>query len=136
MLFIRFSAICIALIFPALKVPAQFIFQAMSMQTDTMQDTWVKALASDSLTSSFLISIKKQVPLHLHAMHAEHVYVLSGKGVMTLGEKQITITPGDFFFIPRNTPHALVVTESPVKILSIQSPRFDGKDRVLLEQKK
>ncbi len=136
MIFIRFSAICIVLISRVVLVNAQTVFHPEEMTTDTLQDTWVKPLASDSLSSSFLISVKKQVPLHLHAKHAEHVYVLSGKGLMTLGEKQIMIVPGDFFFIPQNTPHALLVTESPVKILSIQSPRFDGKDRVLLKQKK
>ena len=41
---------------------------------------------------------------------------------------------GDIIFIPMNTVHSLKVTSSiPVKVLSVQSPRFDGKDRIFVD---
>lgn len=89
---------------------------------------------SDSLTSSFLIIVKKEVKLHKHVHHSEHVYVLEGSGDMILGQDNISITKGDLIIIPKNTIHSLIVTSiNPVKILSFQSPEFSGNDRVYIE---
>ena len=91
-------------------------------------------LFSDSLASSFVIVIKKEVKLHKHLSHSEHVVVLEGEGNMVLGEKQIHIKKGDVMFIPKNTPHAVKSTgKLPLKVLSIQAPYFDGKDRLFIE---
>jgi len=39
---------------------------------------------------------------------------------------------GGSIFIPQNTWHYVKVTSAePLKVLSIQAPNFDGKDRVL-----
>jgi len=93
-----------------------------------------RALYSDSLSSSFIIFIKKEVKKHKHQFHSEHVYILEGEGEMLLGEKQLKVKKGDILFIPKNTIHYLKVTsKNPVKVLSIQSPYFDGKDRILIE---
>jgi mannose-6-phosphate isomerase-like protein (cupin superfamily) len=93
-----------------------------------------RALYSDSLSSSFVIFIKKEVKKHKHQFHTEHVYILEGEGEMLLGEKQLKVKKGDILFIPKNTIHSLKVTsKEPVKVLSIQSPYFDGKDRILIE---
>jgi quercetin dioxygenase-like cupin family protein len=90
--------------------------------------------ASDSLTSSFVIFIKKEVKKHKHALHMEQVFILEGEGEMLLGEKTIKVKKGDFVFIPKNTVHSLKVTSSsPMKVLSVQSPGFDGKDRIFTE---
>ena len=98
------------------------------------ENVFVKPISSDSLSSSFFIFIKKEVKMHKHLSHTENVYVLEGEGEMLLGDKHISIKKGDVIFIPKNTPHSLKVTSiSPVKIISIQSPHFDGKDRVFIE---
>jgi mannose-6-phosphate isomerase-like protein (cupin superfamily) len=89
---------------------------------------------SDSLTSSFVIFIRKEVKLHKHIYHSEQVLILDGEGQMRLGDKSFPVRKGDIILIPQNTPHALKVTgNAPMKVLSIQSPYFDGKDRVFLE---
>jgi mannose-6-phosphate isomerase-like protein (cupin superfamily) len=91
-------------------------------------------VSSDSLSSSFVIFIKKEVKKHKHISHSEHVYVLEGEGEMLLGDKTFRIKKGDVIFIPMNTPHAVKTTSvSPVKVLSVQSPYFDGKDRILID---
>lgn len=97
------------------------------------ENIYSRAIGSDSLASSFVIFIKKEVKKHKHVYHSEHVYVLEGEGEMLVGEKTFKIKKGDVVFIPKNTPHALKVTSSPVKVLSIQAPFFDGKDRVFVE---
>lgn len=114
--------------------------KAQSQSPDTIKapasydNIYVRPLASDSLSSSFLIFIKKEVKKHRHADHTEQVYILDGEGEMSLAEKTFKVKKGDIIFIPKNTPHSLKVTSSiPVRVLSIQSPMFDGKDRIIVE---
>lgn len=94
----------------------------------------VEKLAADSLSSSFLIWIKKSVPNHKHEVHSENVYVLQGEGMMTVGNEEFKLVPGSYIFIPANTPHAVTVDPSKgtMKVVSVQSPNFDGTDRVML----
>lgn len=100
----------------------------------TYENIYMRTLASDSLVSSFVIFIKKEVKKHKHVFHSEHVYILDGEGEMILGEKTFTVKKGDIIFIPKNTAHSLKVTSTiPVKVLSVQAPMFDGKDRMLIE---
>ena len=89
-------------------------------------------LHSDSSVTSTVIWIKKEVKPHYHATHDEHVYVIEGTGQMLLGKEHIDVGPGDLIYIPKGTIHALRVTskDKPMKVLSIQSPEFDGSDRV------
>ena len=98
------------------------------------ENIFLRKLSSDSLVSSFVIFIKKEVKAHKHVNHSEHVYVLDGEGEMIVADNKMKIKKGDMIFIPKNTFHSLKVTSSaPVKVLSIQSPMFDGKDRVMQE---
>lgn len=100
----------------------------------TTQNIYVKQLGGDSLSSCFVIVIKQQVKLHKHAFHSETVTVLEGEGSMQLGEKNFSIKKGDIIFIPCNTPHAVISTGTQaLKVISNQSPSFDGTDRILLE---
>jgi mannose-6-phosphate isomerase-like protein (cupin superfamily) len=94
----------------------------------------VLALNSDSLSSSFLIWVKKSVTKHLHQHHTENIYVLEGAGLMLIGADTLFIKEGDHIVVEPNTPHAVWVKSSqPLKVLSIQSPFFDGNDRLILE---
>ncbi len=101
---------------------------------DYYENIYTRTLNSDSLVSSFVIFVKKEVKAHKHVTHSEHVYVLEGEGEMMVGEKKRNIKKGDLIFIPKGTVHSLKVTSSsPVKVISIQAPVFDGKDRVMVE---
>ncbi|TAL57537.1 MAG: cupin domain-containing protein [Bacteroidetes bacterium] len=101
---------------------------------DYYENIYNRPLYSDSLASSFVIFIKKEVKSHKHVTHTEHIYILDGTGEMLLGEKKLSVKKGDIIFIPKNTFHSLKVTsQTPVKVLSVQSPRFDGTDRVVAE---
>ncbi len=80
-----------------------------------------------------MIWIKHEVKLHKHEYHTENIYVISGKGEMRIGSKTYEVKKGDYFRIPKNTPHGLKVTSSkPMKVLSIQSPKFSGTDRIFI----
>ena len=95
----------------------------------------VKPYSSDANSSSFIIWVKKSVRLHKHAHHTENLYVISGKGELTLGDEILIIKKGDYINIPKDTPHALkVLSSKPIKVLSIQSPKFIGADRIYLDE--
>jgi mannose-6-phosphate isomerase-like protein (cupin superfamily) len=99
-----------------------------------IENVFVKNLFSDTLMSSFLIVIKKDVAAHKHLQHSEHVYVLSGEGELLLGEQKFHIKAGDLVFIPKNTVHQLqVLSTEPMKVISLQAPFFDGTDRVIVQ---
>jgi quercetin dioxygenase-like cupin family protein len=97
----------------------------------------VEQISNDSNQTAFVIWIKNEVALHKHEWHTENVYILDGKGEMTLGDEKFVVKKGDYFNIPEGTPHALkVLSSGPVKVLSIQSPYFDGSDRILISTPK
>jgi len=99
------------------------------------ENIYSRQIASDSLSTTFVIYIRKQVKLHKHVEHTENVIILEGEGEMTLGDKKFKVQKGDIVFIPKGTPHSLTVTSViPVKVLSVQSPFFDGKDRIFIEE--
>jgi mannose-6-phosphate isomerase-like protein (cupin superfamily) len=91
-------------------------------------------LFSDSLSTVFCIWIKKEVKLHQHNHHTEQVFVIEGSAEMKLGNQDIKLEPGMLINIPIKTPHKVKVNSiEPLKIISIQSPIFDGSDRIILE---
>ena len=78
--------------------------------------------------------IKNEVKAHKHVYHSEHISVLEGTGIMKLGKKSFELKPGVVIFIPKGTVHWVKTTSKiPLKVLSVQSPYFDGKDRVMEE---
>jgi len=113
-----------------------FFASAQIQSLDTIKvpsvfdNIYSRVIAHDSLSSSFVIFIKKEVKKHKHVIHTENVYILDGEGEMNLGDKTFKVKKGDFIFIPMNTVHSIKVTSSiPLKVVSVQSPYFDGKDR-------
>jgi mannose-6-phosphate isomerase-like protein (cupin superfamily) len=114
------------------------VFASGSMNVDTAgsasltDNIYSRAAFGDSLSSSFIILIKKEVKPHRHVTHSEHVLVLEGEGQMKTAEKIFTVKKGDLIFIPKNTVHSVKRTgKLPLKVLSLQSPMFDGKDRLM-----
>jgi mannose-6-phosphate isomerase-like protein (cupin superfamily) len=57
--------------------------------------------------------------------------VIQGKAIMKLGNDTLVIKKGDQVTIPMNTIHEVirVISKKPLKVYSIQSPKFDGTDR-------
>ena len=94
------------------------------------ENVFVEKITEDSLQSTIFIAIKKNVVEHYHKNHSECIIVLSGKAKMTLDGKIIKIKKGVQVSIPKETIHGVKVKGwKPLKVISIQSPLFDGKDR-------
>ncbi|HRD52921.1 MAG TPA: cupin domain-containing protein [Flavobacteriales bacterium] len=128
-------ALLICLLSTACSVGTAQHFPASIAPCGTGPANEVRPLHSDSLASSFLICVPKEVKAHYHTAHTEHVVVLEGEGEMLLGDSLFTIRKGDTIAIPRGTAHAARTTSvDPLRVISIQSPRFDGSDRVPVER--
>lgn len=125
----------VLLFFSALSSAQTQTATGARLPIDSFDNLYVQPLSSDSNVSGFVIWIKQEVKPHLHAVHSEHVYVLEGTGKMLLGDKTIAVKAGDLLYIPPRTIHALKVTSvEPMKVLSLQAPEFDGKDRVYVDK--
>lgn len=135
MIIMKKTLVCFVLLLTIVAAGQEIIRLKAVKPSEDVENIWVKKIAEDDLQSTFLIWIKKEVRLHKHAHHSENIYVLEGKGEMTIGDEKLVIKKGDYFNIPKNTPHAVKVLSSrPLKVLSIQSPKFDGEDRIFLEE--
>lgn len=89
---------------------------------------------TDKNKSAVIIWIKKGVKAHKHEYHSETLVVLAGTAEMKLGDNSYMIKAGDYINVPENTVHSVLVTSDvPLKVLSVQSPEFLGKDRVFIE---
>jgi mannose-6-phosphate isomerase-like protein (cupin superfamily) len=60
-------------------------------------------------------------PLHLHTQYEERLWVLEGALLVHCGSERVELTPGDFYRIPRNTPH-MVHSIDGARALAISSP--------------
>ncbi|MCW8898389.1 MAG: cupin domain-containing protein [Flavobacteriales bacterium] len=95
----------------------------------------VEPVYENEHASYYLIWIKQSVKSHKHLEHTESITVIDGVGIMTIGEQQFEIKKGDFFIIPKDTFHSLKVTSKvPVKVLSVQMPKFNKADRIFEEK--
>lgn len=97
----------------------------------------VRKIAEDSLQSSFIIWIKKDVKGHFHNVHTENIVILEGKAEMMFNGEKIIVKKGDYLNIPKGTHHSVekILSRKALKVLSIQSPSFDGKDRIFIEER-
>ena len=119
------------------NLKAQTHVNLKKIKPDTsFQNIHIQKLSSDSLQSTFIIWVKKNVKNHFHAFHSENIYIIEGKAEMTLGDKTIKIKPGDYLNFPKGVKHSIIkVTSSkPLKVISVQSPQFIGKDRVFVNE--
>ncbi len=81
------------------------------------------SLAKETLSSG------KAVTPHYHEVLEEIYYILSGSGVMTIGEESQAVGLGDAVYIPKNNVHSLTNTGAEdMKILLVCGPAFYFED--------
>jgi len=72
-------------------------------------------LVEDNLTAVFYL------PRHLHRLHAETFYVVSGKVEIQVADRALILTAGDTLHIPPGTPHEVRCLE-PARMLTLCHP--------------
>ncbi len=67
--------------------------------------------------------------LHRHLETEELYHITQGSGLMTLGDTQFPVNPGDTICIPPGTPHCIENTgQSPLHLLCCCSPAYRHED--------
>jgi len=74
-----------------------------------------------------------RLSLQYHHNRDEFWRVVSGKAHITIGDDIKEGKEDDEFFIPKETKHRIVTTDSPVKILEISFGHFGEEDIVRIE---
>lgn len=88
-------------------------------------------MAADGATVSIQVG---KVPKHLHPNTNEIQYILDGTGTIWLGDKEVTVKPGDLVIIPKGTPHGGTKPISgQVKAIAIKTPPQAPDDTKLLD---
>ena len=73
------------------------------------------------------------VPKHMHPNTNEMQYILEGTGTIWLGDKQVTVKPGDLVIIPKGTPHAGTKPNGrTIKAIAIKTPPQAPDDTKML----
>lgn len=136
--FLRFGLIFSLLTFFLFESMGQILPQnLLSLNPDIdYENIHVKALDKDSMACTYIIWVKESVTEHYHEEHTEVIYVLEGSGIMNIENATMTLKVGDYALIPANARHSVkVLSADPLKVLSIQTPYFDGSDRHFTEHR-
>ena len=108
--------------------------KAITPDSSTYENIYVKKIYSDEHSSTFAIWVKSGVKKHRHNHHTEVITVLQGKAEMYLGDTKSIIEKGDVVIIPQGTIHSVkTLSMEPLCVISVQSPKFEGKDREWIE---
>jgi mannose-6-phosphate isomerase-like protein (cupin superfamily) len=92
-------------------------------------------LTNEESASSRVFRVYRATPAHYHVNCDEHLYVLSGRGTVWLGDvsTEQEFAPGDFLCFKRGVVHAMPdIIEEPVVFLAIDTPRRHPKDIVFV----
>ncbi len=95
-----------------------------------------KYLSDKPEASSRVFRVYTPTPAHYHVHCDEHLYVLSGRGVMWIEDAANAepFEPGIFLVFKRGTVHAMPeITEGPVVFLSVDTPRRQPADIVFVD---
>jgi mannose-6-phosphate isomerase-like protein (cupin superfamily) len=78
----------------------------------------------------------KTVTPHHHEVLEEIYYILSGSGVMTIGEEAQAVSAGDAIYIPKHHLHSLTNTGADeMKLLLVCGPAFYFEDHRIASTK-
>ena len=139
----------VAVAFAAGGAASRYLPQAFAAEPITAQIIHVPDLTGDALgpasptgfrskmfvsAEGMTISVQDgNVPKHLHPNTNELQYILEGTGTIWLGDKEITVKPGDFVVIPKGTPHGGSKPNGrALKAIAIKTPPQAPDDTKLL----
>ena len=95
-----------------------------------------KYLSDEPEISARVFRVYTTTPAHYHQHCDEHLFVLSGRGTMWIGEPShvVPFEPGILLKFKRNTVHAMPeMTEGPVIFLAMDTPRRRPEDIVFVD---
>ena len=131
----RLTTILVLILIPFYFKSQEIIASINEIYPDKeFENIHVKKISSDSSSSTFAIWIKQKVKLHKHVYHTENVLINEGFAEFQINDSIYKVNAGDLIIIPKNTWHGVIVnSKSTMKVISVQSPEYFGKDRIFKE---
>ncbi len=86
--------------------------------------------AAENISAVYDTSLEQgqSIQLHFHPDLEEIYYVLSGYGVMTIGDEKAEISRGDVVYIPVLAPHTLLNTGNvPLRFVTVSVKTSHGR---------
>lgn len=110
---------------------AQVINTRHGSEIRPLIDRTTSAITQCSLAEETLPPGRSVTP-HRHRQIEEIYYVVSGQGLMTVGDESREVEAGDAIYIPRGQRHILENTGvDPIKLILICGPAFFYEDEIL-----
>jgi mannose-6-phosphate isomerase-like protein (cupin superfamily) len=111
------------------------VFKESSLLPDTADTMLVdKYFVDKPSASARIFRIYSAVPLHFHNECAEHLYVVSGRGVFHLDGAEYEAKPGMFLHFEQQKVHGFPqIDEEPLVFLAIDVPRRRPDDIVFVD---
>ena len=126
---------CIVLIFSVNIKAFAFVDLSEIKAPAELKNIYAKTLGSNKDATAVVLFIAKSVAPHYHAEHTELIYILEGEAILALDDTRQVIKAGHFIRVEPKVIHAVQVTSDiPLKVLSIQTPEFSGKDRIFVKK--
>jgi mannose-6-phosphate isomerase-like protein (cupin superfamily) len=118
------------------SITAQVIHTG-EMEGDKLGDANKVGFRSKTFVSADGATVSIQdgnVPKHMHPNTNEMQFVLEGTGTVWLGDKEVTVKPGDLIVIPKGTPHGGNKPNGrAIKSIAIKTPPQAPDDTKLLD---
>ena len=71
------------------------------------------------------IAVKEEIKPHRHNDGAHVIYIVSGGGTMTHGDKTITLKPGMLVHVPAGVGHGVKSERGDLTFVDFAQPPFD-----------
>ena len=114
---------------------------AQVIHTGELEGDALSPLAANGMRNKLLVAVDGATiaiqdgspPKHLHADANEIQYILEGTGTIWLGDKEVTVKPGDLVVIPKGTPHGGTKPNGrTIKAIAIKTPPQRPDDTKIL----
>ncbi len=77
----------------------------------------------------------EQLSLQSHAKRSEFCKVISGSGIMEIGDDKYNVKEGDEYNVPINTKHRIIAGPSGLAYLEVDTGNFEENDEIRYEDK-
>ena len=77
----------------------------------------------------------EQLSLQSHAKRSEFCRVISGSGIVEIGENKYNVAIGDEYNVPVGVKHRVIAGDSGLAYLEIDTGDFDEEDIIRYEEK-
>lgn len=109
--------------------PAETVEGVTWSEAERAKPIAVRALGATAQQSVSLIRLAGAEHPHTHDEHDLIVVLLSGSGVLHIGDRVVSVKPGDVMEIPRKVVHWAENTDPEASVVyAIFSPPYDGRD--------